>query len=184
MSTAPVTSTAPGGRSPLREQWPARRLAAATLSAVVFALAVGVPTGVVPTSFYTRMTPVVWWNYPVWAATAVLGGLVVATYVRRPADRTPRNGTAAASGGGVLAAFAVGCPICNKLVVSVLGVSGALTFWAPLQPALGAASVVGLAWVLRRRLRNEYACSVGGDLLTRPGPPGPVEDPAGTQVPH
>ena len=185
MSPAPTAPPASGvsRSSALRDRWPARRLAVASLSAAVLALAVGVPTGVVPTPFYTRMTPVVWWNYPVWAATAVLGGLVVATYVRRPLDRTPRSGTAAASGGGVLAAFAVGCPICNKLVVSVLGVSGALTFWAPLQPALGVASVLGLGWVLRRRLRNEDACSVSGDLLSRPGPVAPVEDPAGTRAP-
>ena len=69
----------------LRRHWPRRRVAAAGLATVTFALAVGVPTGVVPTPLYTRMTPVLWWNYGVWAATAVLGGLVVATYIGRPA---------------------------------------------------------------------------------------------------
>jgi hypothetical protein len=28
------------------------------------------------------MTPVVWWDYPIWAISAVLFGLVAATYVR------------------------------------------------------------------------------------------------------
>lgn len=127
---------------------------------MMFALAVGVPTGVIPTPLYTRMTPVLWWNYGVWATTAALGGLVVATYIRRPGDRTPRNGVAAASGGGLLAAFAVGCPICNKLVVAALGVSGALSIWAPLQPVIAIASMAALGWALRSRLRNEYACSI------------------------
>jgi hypothetical protein len=27
------------------------------------------------------MTPVLWWNYPVWVLTAILTGLIVATYV-------------------------------------------------------------------------------------------------------
>ena len=152
----------------LGQSWPARRVGAAVVAAVVFALAVGVPTGILPTPLYTRMTPVVWWNYPVWAGTAVLGGLVVATYIRRPGDSAPRSGAGAASGGGLLAAFAVGCPACNKLVVAVLGVSGALTVWAPLQPVLGVLSLVGLAWVLRRRLRNDYACSVTGEASPRP----------------
>lgn len=134
---------------------------------MTFALAVGVPTGVVPTPLFTRMTPVLWWNYGVWAATAVLGGLVVATYIRRPGDRTPRNGVTAASGGGLLAAFAVGCPVCNKLVVAALGMSGALTIWAPLQPVIAVASIAALGWALRSRLRNEYACSIGTD---RPSP--------------
>ncbi|TFV66606.1 UNVERIFIED_ORG: hypothetical protein E4P37_05745 [Bacillus sp. AZ43] len=142
-------------------------MGAAGLATVTFALAVGVPTGVVPTPLFTRMTPVLWWNYGVWAATAVLGGLVVATYIRRPGDRTPRNGVAAASGGGLLAAFAVGCPVCNKLVVAALGMSGALTIWAPLQPVIAVVSIAALGWALRSRLRSEYACSIGTD---RPSP--------------
>lgn len=151
-------------RTGLPAQWPPRRIAAAALAAVVFALAVGVPTGLVPTPLYTRMTPVLWWNYVAWAVTAALGGLVVATYIRRPQDRAPRNGAAAASGGGLLTAFAVGCPVCNKLVVATLGVSGAMTLWAPLQPVLAVLSIVGLGWALRRRLQNEYACSASSDL--------------------
>lgn len=142
--------------------WPARRIVVAVVSGAVLALAIGVPTGVIPTSLYTRMTPVLWWNYPVWAATAVLGGLLVATYIRRPGEVTARSGLGSASGGGLLAAFAVGCPICNKLVVATLGISGALTVWAPLQPALGGLSVLGLSWALRRRIKNEYACSLAG----------------------
>lgn len=121
-------------------------------------MAIGVPTGIVPTALYRRMTPVLWWNYPIWAVTAVLGGLIVATYIRRPGDRRPRSGAGAASGGGLLTAFAVGCPLCNKLVVAALGVSGALTIWAPIQPVLGVLSVAGLAWVLRRRVHDEFAC--------------------------
>lgn len=159
----------------LRLQWPFRRIAAAGLAAAAFALAVGVPTGLVPTPLYTRMTPVLWWNYVVWAVTTALGGLVVATYIRRPEHRAPRNGAAAASGGGLLVAFAVGCPICNKLVVAALGASGAMTIWAPLQPAVAVVSIVGLGWALRRRLKNEYACSASGGL--RSAMPRPADAP-------
>ncbi|WP_193375763.1 hypothetical protein [Modestobacter italicus] len=145
---------------------------------MVFALAVGVPTGLVPTPLYTRMTAVLWWNYVVWGVTAALGGLVVATYVRRPHDRAPRNGAAAASGGGLLTAFAVGCPVCNKLVVATLGVSGAMTLWAPLQPVLAVLSIITLGWALRRRLRNEYACSASADGWKRePTPDGSATHP-------
>ena len=158
-------------------QWPLRRIVAAGLATTVFALAVGVPTGLIPTPLYTRMTPVLWWNYVTWAVTAVLGGLVVATYIRRPHDGAPRNGTAAASGGGLLAAFAVGCPICNKLVVASLGVSGAMTIWAPLQPVLAVLSIVGLGWALRRRVKNEYACSTSmGQRSGTPTPQGSSPD--------
>ena len=146
--------------------WPARRWAVTAAVTVMAAIVIGVPTGVVQTPFYTRMTPVLWWNYPVWLVSSVLEGLLVATYVRvgpdqareiAPAER-PR--TARALGAGLLSAFAVGCPICNKLVVLALGVSGALAYFAPVQPVLAAASVALLLHALVRRLRTANVCVV------------------------
>ena len=130
------------------------------MTGVVAALAIGVPTGIVHTSLYSRMTPVTWWDYPVWALSALLIGLTVATYVRdrdgAPAslDRSRRT-----LGAGLLSAFAVGCPVCNKLVVALLGVSGALSYWAPIQPLLGLLSVALLATGLGVRLRGDTTCS-------------------------
>ena len=137
--------------------WPARRWMAAAAVTVIAALVIGVPTGVVPTPFYTRMTPVLWWNYPVWGLSAGLTGLIVATYVR---SATAPFGGGRVTAGGVLSAFAVGCPICNKLVVALIGLSGALNYWAPMQPILGLASLALLAFALRSRLRGERACAV------------------------
>jgi hypothetical protein len=54
----------------------------------------------------------------------------------------------------------VGCPACNKIAVLLLGVSGALNLWAPIQPLVGVASVGLLAWALQRRLAGERACPV------------------------
>ena len=140
--------------------WPARRWIVAALAAVTSALLIGVPTGVVETSFYTRMTPVRWWDYPVWAVSAVLAGLVAATYVRRPdtADYRAPDRAKRTLGAGVLSAFAVGCPVCNKLVVALIGVSGALSYWAPIQPLLAVVAVAVLAASLAVRLRGEAAC--------------------------
>lgn len=141
--------------------WPARRWVAAVLVAAATALVIGIPTGIVETSFYTRMTPVVWWNYPVWAVTAVLTGLIAATYVRSGGaaagdapDRSRRT-----LGAGVVSTFAVGCPVCNKLIVGLLGVSGAMSYWAPLQPVLGVLSIAVLAAGLVVRLRGAVACA-------------------------
>ena len=144
--------------------WPARRWAVAAAVTVIAALVIGVPTGVVPTPFYTRMTPVLWWNYPVWVVSSMLEGLLVATYVRVGPVAAPEAGpaerprTARALGAGLLSAFAVGCPICNKLVVLAIGVSGALSYWAPVQPVLAAASVALLGYALIRRLRPAEVC--------------------------
>lgn len=99
-------------------------MAAATT--VLAALFIGVPTAIVRTGLFARMTPATWWDYPVWAVSAALVGLTVATYVRADgamslgADRSRRT-----LGAAVLSGLAVGCPVCNKLVVAVVGVSGA-----------------------------------------------------------
>ncbi len=137
-------------------RWPARRWFAVLGAAAVVALLVGIPTGVISTPWYTRMTPVLWWNYPIWAATAALSGLAVATYVRTGnRGDSPRVGIL---GGGILSTFAVGCPICNKLVVLAIGTSGALNVWAPVQPVLGAGAVALLAYAVLRRLQAEFSC--------------------------
>lgn len=139
--------------------WPARRWAVAVAAAGAVALAMGIPTGVVPSSLYHRMTPTTWWDYPIWGASAVLLGLVVASYVR-VGDASPAgNGTGRTLGGGLVSTLAIGCPICNKIVVALVGVSGALDYWAPLQPFLGLLGVGLLALTLVLRLRGAAACS-------------------------
>lgn len=141
--------------------WPARRWFAALLVTVLTALATGIPTGVVTTSLYSRMTPVTWWDYPFWVVSSMLVGLTTATYVRAgPTTPATPERVRQTVGGTILATFAIGCPICNKLVVWVLGLSGALTYFAPLQPLLGALGVALLSFGLMVRLRAGAACPV------------------------
>lgn len=142
---------------PLRD-WPLRRWVVAVVVTILTALAIGIPTGIVRSPFYTRMTPVLWWNYPVWALSAVMAGVIAATYVRTPLHEPTGGRTGFA--GGFLSFLAVGCPVCNKIVVWALGVSGALTIWAPLQPLLAALSLALLGWALVQRLRGERRCAV------------------------
>ncbi|MEU0685628.1 hypothetical protein [Streptomyces uncialis] len=141
--------------------WTARQWLAAAAVTVAAGAAIGIPTGVVDTPLYDRMTAVLWWNYPVWALSSLLVGLLVATYVGQPPAvraRGPRGPRAVAA--ALLSAFAVGCPVCNKLVVLALGTSGALSYWAPAQPLLAIASLALLVHALVRRLRTVAACPV------------------------
>lgn len=152
--------------------WPAAKWAVAVGGAVLGALVVGLPTAVVPNPVFGRTVPTQWWNYPVLTVTALLGGLLLATYVRTGRERVegtehtqrtePENATARRLGpaGGVLTYFAVGCPVCNKLALLLLGTSGALNIWAPLQPLVALASVALLAVAAVRRLAGETACPV------------------------
>lgn len=128
-----------------------RGLAAVALSTLV----VGVPTDVVDNPIFTRMTPVQWWDYLVLAATAILTGL----WAMLPGGMTISGYRA--TGASLIGALAVGCPVCNKLVVGLLGLSGALAIWSPLQPLLGAGSVVLiLLAVLAKWRAGHRACPV------------------------
>jgi hypothetical protein len=144
--------------------WRPRQWAAACACALLTAAVVGVPTDVVPTPLFSRSVPVQWWNYPVLAVTALLAGLVLSTYLQAPsASRRPtgsRAGGRLGSLGGLLSLLAVGCPACNKAVLLLLGASGALSYWAPLQPLLALASVTLLAEAALRRLSAEATCPV------------------------
>lgn len=128
---------------------------------VAIALAVGLPTDVIPNPVFGRPVPVTWWSVPVLIATAVLGGLLAATYVREGEGPTKLDRPGRLGGvGGVVSFFAVGCPVCNKLVVLALGVTGARQWFEPVQPVLALASVVLLGVALRQRLASQRSCPV------------------------
>ena len=132
-----------------------RGIAAGLVAAFLAVLAVGMPTAVVPNRFFTRMTPTRPQDVLFLALTALLFGLIAATYAAPQAPTSP-GGEARLSGGGVLSFLAIGCPICNKLVVLTLGINGALRWFEPIQPLLGIASLALLgvtAWSRLRALR-------------------------------
>lgn len=62
--------------------------------------------------------------------------------------------------GAVTTFFAVGCPVCNKIVLLALGYAGALQWFAPVQPFLAALAVLALAWALHARLTGERECAL------------------------
>ncbi len=140
--------------------WSPWRWRMAALIGTGVALAVAIPTAVIPSPIFGRAVEVTWWSYPTVVLTGLLSGLLLATYVREPgqerADRALKMGTV----GGLLSFFAVGCPVCNKLVLIALGASGAMTWFAPLQPILASTSILLLGVSLVLRLRGQVACRV------------------------
>jgi len=154
--------------------WTARQRLAAVGFSVAFALLIGIPTVLIPNPVFGRQVPVHPWNYPVWIASSVLAGMLAATYVRRTrgiAETTATDDTSDAPSrfgmvGGVLAWFAVGCPVCNKIALLALGYSGAITWFAPVQPFLAAAALVTTAGALLMRLRGQILCSTSPSMMT------------------
>ncbi len=167
-----TSGSGPAGAVAQLRRWSPTRWLVAVICSVAVSLAVGLPTDVIPNPVFGRPVPVTWWSYPVLVLTAVLGGLLVATYLqdsgggleRFPdefdgdSERTARTGGAA----GLLSVFAVGCPVCNHLVVLAVGVTGARQWFEPLQPVLAAMSLTLLAYALVARLTSAASCPLPG----------------------
>ncbi len=162
-----------------------RYLAWAALWSIASFVAFGLVSAIIPNPIFGRQVPPEPFAIVVWLASAPLMGLVMASYTVpigpgpvRPLGSTAQGATSAsvpgdapdeARGsmlgtiGGFGAFLAIGCPVCNKVALLLLGTSGAMTIYAPIQPFIGAASLallVGtLAWRLRLRARGG-ACAV------------------------
>lgn len=136
--------------------WTARHWSWATTGAVAVAAVTGTVTALIPNPIFTRMVDAPWWAYPTWIASAVLSGLLIATYTRpTPGHRQSERRSIA---GAALSFLAVGCPTCNKLVILALGTNGALTWFGPAQPVLAIGSLALLGYALRARLRLATSC--------------------------
>ncbi|BAE46174.1 hypothetical protein G9U53_32795 [Rhodococcus sp. D-46] len=132
------------------------RVLRGTLAGIATVLVVGIPTDIIDTPMFGREVPVRAWELPVLLASAVLTAVWFGIDKPRQVERT---GTPAALG-VALTFFAVGCPVCNKLVLLALGTSGALGLWAPIQPILAGVSLTMLAAAVAFRWRRRD-CSAG-----------------------
>lgn len=148
------------GYAAVLRAWPRRRWLVAAATTVLYALLVAVPTALLDTPLFWREVPPTWWSWPALVASSALAGVLTASYVAAggpvsDAEDRPRRGGLV---GGVLTYFAVGCPVCNKLVLLALGSAGAMTWFEPVQPVLQVVALAVLLWALRVRLRGEIAC--------------------------
>lgn len=126
-------------------------LGGAALTLVVL----GLPSAIIPNPVFGRMVPVRPSDVAIWLASAPLFGLTLATYAVRPHVSDHARGEEVRLGlGGLAVFFAIGCPVCNKLVLIALGTSGALSIFAPIQPIIGVASLVFLVATLTYRVRQ------------------------------
>jgi hypothetical protein len=142
-----------------------RFLLAILPATLAVALVTGIPTDVLPNPWFQRMTPVRTLDVVLWPLISLASGSLLATYALPGANsgRELKGG----AGGGLLGVFAIGCPVCNKLVVAAIGVSGALTFFEPIQPLLGVLAVAIPLLVLRWRLAV-YARGCSAQPLAAP----------------
>ncbi len=145
---------------------------------LVSGIAFGLITAIIPNPVFGRQIPPEPFAIGVWLISAPLMGLVMATYTT-PVPTSPiaitqpltperlavADGRSTTLGGlaGFGAFLAIGCPVCNKIALVLLGASGAMSVYAPIQPLIGAVSLALLVatavWRLRLRA-NGAACPV------------------------
>jgi hypothetical protein len=153
------------------KRWPARRWWVASLGAVFTILFIAIPTDLINTPYFSRAVPPTPWSWPVLLVSAVLAGLVSATYVGVPdGAKEGRAATRLGTAGWVATFFAVGCPVCNKIALLALGATGAIAYFEPIQPYLAAASIVLLGWALVARLARGNSCRIPARSLAHESP--------------
>src|SRR5713226_7671848 len=132
------------------------------------ALLLGIPTVLIPNHLFSRIVPTSPQDYVIWIVSALLLGPLLALMTLYPMPSTKAAlgkhslaGSGRVFGGAVLSFFSVGCPVCNKVVVLLLGLGGAMTIFNPLRPLLGLASIVLLGVTLFLRVRVvRYGCGL------------------------
>jgi hypothetical protein len=130
-----------------------RLLRSGGVSVGVFVL-FGTVTGLLPNPIYVRMVSRTPADYLFLVATAAFAGAFV---YQRSLTEEPIGDRFAA--GGVVGGFlAFGCPICNAVLLALIGSSALMTYFDPLRPVLGAVSVVFFAALLIYQRRRCEVC--------------------------
>lgn len=123
----------------------------ASLAAALGTLAlIGVTTDVIANPWFERKVPVRTYDWVVLIAISLLTGALVGTYFL---GQSSMVATRTGVGSGVIGWFAVSCPLCNKIVLLLLGTTGATTLFEPIQPVLGALAIVLASTALWVRIR-------------------------------
>lgn len=140
--------------------WSIRRWITVAVSAIVTGLVISIPTAVLENSVFGREIAVTSWSVPVIVVTSILSGLLFATYIKNDSANTEDTSLKIGTTGAFFSFLAVGCPVCNKIALVALGYSGAMNYFAPVQPFLAFAGVAILTYALIMRLNGEIKCQV------------------------
>jgi hypothetical protein len=132
-------------------------------SSILTGLFISLPTAIIKTPIFGREIEVTPWSVPVVIATSILSGMLFATYIKMEQSIDEDRSLKVGGAGALFSFLAVGCPVCNKLALIALGYSGAIQYFAPVQPYLAAAGILLLAYALRKRLIGESLCQVRFD---------------------
>ncbi len=135
-------------------------------------LLVGIPSGVIPNPFFVRPLDARATDFVFLGAMAALAVALGATY-GVPAACPPQDGKAL--GSGLLLFVGIGCPVCNKVVLLLVGATGAVTYFEPIQPLFSLAAFALMAVALALRLRDIRRFGTTAPAVPASAAPTPTE---------
>ncbi len=140
--------------------WPRKKWLFAIVAGLITYIVIAIPTAVIETPIFGREIGVTSWSIPVLIITSVLSGILFATYLKTENYLAEERSVKIGSVGGLFSFLAVGCPVCNKIALLALGTTGAINYFAPIQPYLGLLGILLLLYAVQKRLVGESMCKV------------------------
>lgn len=136
--------------------------------ASVLALAFGIPTALIPTPYYTRMTPVTFIDYFYLVAISSLLAFYLSLFVfsklkSKIRDRSKVLGWS----GGILGFLSFACPVCNVLLVSLFGSALLLTYFEPIRAYVGVMAIVLLLLAIMVKRRKDTCENCCGEACSK-----------------
>ena len=128
------------------------------LAALIIFFLFGIVTVLIKNPFFVRMTPVYWYDYVFLVLTSILSGAYIGLWHYNKNNQKNINSKCdyTAAGGVVGGFFSFGCAICNKLLIWILGLSGVVAYFMPIQPTLGVISMALLCYAVYLQTKILY----------------------------
>jgi hypothetical protein len=123
------------------------------LTAVLVFFLIGIPTDIVPNSWYIRMMEPTFFQYFFFVLVTILSGIFAGlfSYV----SRTKKTCSSKFGYLGIIGSwFAIACPLCISFLTIIMGSSIMLSYFAPFQPFLGFFSISILSYGIFRLWRQ------------------------------
>ena len=132
------------------------------LAALIIFFIFGIVTVLIKNSFFIRMTPVYWYDYVFLVLTAILSGAYIGLWHYNKNNQKNINSKCnyVATGGAVGGFFSFGCAVCNKLLIWLLGLSGVMAYFMPMQPILGVISIALLGYAVFVQAKILFVSSI------------------------
>ena len=110
------------------------------MSAIIIILILGIPTAIIPNSFFTRMIPYTKLDLFFLIASSVMLGTYTGIFFYLKYKKRRQNNAVAYTGAGG-SFLAISCPVCIKLLVLIFGAAALLSYLQPLRPYMGFLSI-------------------------------------------